>query len=39
MVLMFVVLIGAFRRCFELLQVKTRVQDNYGQNVLALVEE
>ena len=39
MVLMFVVLIGAFRRCFELLQVKTQVQDNYGQSVLALVEE
>jgi carbon starvation protein len=39
MVLMFVVLIGAFRRCFELLQVKTVVQDKYGQRVLALVEE
>jgi carbon starvation protein len=39
MVLMFVVLIGAFRRCFELLQVKTRVQDKYGKSVLALVEE
>jgi len=39
MVLMFVVLIGAFRRCFGLLQVKTQVQDNYGQSVLALVEE
>jgi carbon starvation protein len=39
MVLMFVVLIGAFRRCFELLQVKTVIQDKYGQRVLALVEE
>ncbi len=39
MVLMFVVLIGAFRRCFELLQVKTVVEDKYGQSVLALVEE
>ena len=39
MILMLMVLIGAFRRCFELLQVKTRVEDKYGQNVLALVEE
>jgi carbon starvation protein len=39
MVLMLMVLIGAFRRCFELLQVKTHVEDKYGQSVLALVEE
>ena len=39
MILMLMVLIGAFRRCIELLQVKTRVEDNYGQSVLALVEE
>jgi carbon starvation protein len=39
MILMLMVLIGAFRKCFELLQVKTRVEDKYGQNVLALVEE
>jgi carbon starvation protein len=39
MILMLMVLIGAFRRCFELLQVRTRVEDKYGQSVLALVEE
>jgi carbon starvation protein len=39
MVLMLMVLIGAFRRCFELLQVKTLVQDKYGKSVLAIVEE
>jgi carbon starvation protein len=39
MVLMLMVLIGAFRRCLELLQVKTTVKDQYGKSVLAIVEE
>jgi carbon starvation protein len=39
MVLMFAVFIGAFKRCSELLQVKTPVLDKYGKKVLAVVEE
>jgi carbon starvation protein len=39
MVLMFVVFIGAFKRCSELMEVKTPVLDKYGKKVLALVEE
>jgi len=39
MVLMFVVFIGAFRRCSELLKVKSLVLDRYGKKVLAVVTE
>ncbi len=39
MVLMFVVFIGAFLRCYELMKVKTPVTDKYGKKVLALVQE
>ena len=39
MALMFVVFIGAFLRCYELLYVKTLVMDKYGKKVLAVVQE
>jgi len=39
MMLMVVVFVGAFRKWFELLQVKTLVVDPYGQKVLQIVQE
>ena len=39
MMLMVVVFVGAFRKWFELLQVKTLVVDPYGQRVLQIVQE
>ena len=39
MMLMVVVFVGAFRKWFELLHVKTLVVDPYGQKVLQIVQE
>ena len=39
MALMALVIVGAIRKWYELLQVKTPVTDNYGEQVLATVVE
>ncbi|MGO9568024.1 MAG: carbon starvation protein A [Desulfomonilaceae bacterium] len=39
MVLMALVIVGAIRKWYELLQIKTSVTDEYGEQVLAIVEE
>jgi carbon starvation protein len=39
MALMALVIVGAIRKWYELLQIKTPVTDNYGEQVLAIVVE
>ncbi len=39
MVLMTIVIVGAFRRCMKLLKVQKTVQDQYGEPVLEVVPE
>jgi carbon starvation protein len=39
MALMAIVIVGAIRKWYELLQIKTPVTDKYGEQVLAIVEE
>jgi carbon starvation protein len=39
MALMAIVIVGAVRKWYELLQIKTPVTDEYGEQVLAIVEE
>jgi carbon starvation protein len=39
MVLMIIVFVGAIRKWFELLQIKTTVRDEYGEPVLEIVPE
>lgn len=39
MALMALVIVGAIRKWYELLQIKTPVTDKYGEQVLAIVEE
>lgn len=39
MILMVIVFIGAFKRWYELLKIKTPVMDEYGEQVLEVVPD